>query len=238
MGAVYQAEQQRLNRQVAVKVLHAQDDERSQGFMREMRLTARLEHPGVPPVHDGGDDFLVMRMIEGRTMQEVWDDPTTALPDAVRMLRAVAETLGFAHAKGIIHRDLKPANIMVGKFGEVQVLDWGLAAELHETKNGFGTAVLNERWACAGTPNYISPEAAMGDVDAIGPGVDVYGCGAMLYRLLTGHAPHSGRNLREFLVSSSTGGWKPVLRKIHLHRLNSFVGKKQPWLLRLKIAQP
>ena len=211
MGAVYQAEQQRLNRQVAVKVLHANDKERSHGFLREMRLTARLEHPGVPPVHDGGDDFLVMRMIEGRTMQEVWDDPKTEFADAVRMLRAVTETLGFAHEKGIIHRDLKPANVMIGKFGEVQVLDWGLAAELQKTDQGFGHANLTERWVCAGTPNYIAPEAANGDVHQIGPALDVYGCGAMLYRLLTGHSPHTGQKIRDFLVCSAQGAWKPVL---------------------------
>ena len=130
MGAVFLAEQSHLNRDVAVKVLHDRSEQKLQNFNREMRLTARLEHPGVPPVHDGGDDYLIMRMIDGRTMNEAWKDPAVSLIEKVRMLRSVAETIGYAHDHGVIHRDLKPSNVMIGQHGEVQVLDWGLAIEL------------------------------------------------------------------------------------------------------------
>ena len=172
-------------------------------------------------------------------MQEVWDDPTTALPDAVRicMLQAVAETLGFAHEKGIIHRDLKPGQHHDWlRFGEVRC-SAGLAAELRKQamasgmpySAGAGLARVRQT-TCKG--------AAMGDVDGIGPGVDVYGCGAMLYRLPDWRTPHVGRNLLNISYHHQQAGGNRLPRKTPSASPGLIRWQKQPWLLRLKMLRP
>ena len=129
MGDVLLAEQRRLQRSVAIKVVrHGNDNHRLTLFGNESKVTAALDHPVVIPVHDAADDFLVMRRIDGRTLAEAIAETGPAdLPDLIEVVLQVAECLAFAHHRGVLHRDIKPANIMIGQFGEVYLLDWGLA---------------------------------------------------------------------------------------------------------------
>jgi serine/threonine protein kinase len=133
MGTIYLAEDTKLGRKVAVKVLHTPDasGDLSARMLREARVIAQLEHPGIVPVHDVGElpdgrVFYVMKFVQGNRLDQYAQD-TRSLPDLLRIFQKVCEAVAFAHAHGVIHRDLKPENIMVGAFGEVLVMDWGLA---------------------------------------------------------------------------------------------------------------
>lgn len=212
MGAVFKARDRELDCQVAMKVLLRSGSFSEHRFRREARLTARLSHPGVVPVHDLGkasDDrmFFTMRLVEGRTFREVIDavhakDPEWPLSRAVDVMIRVCETMAFAHSKGIVHRDLKPSNIMVGGFGEVYVMDWGVAGAVHALEGSDGAEqlaaeptntpdILTLDGDVLGTPAYMAPEQALGKRDEIGPSVDIYSAGALLYHLLTGHMPYA-----------------------------------------------
>jgi serine/threonine protein kinase len=138
MGVVYRARERRLDRQVAVKVLREKYPVNSPAatqFLDEARITGQLQHPGIPPVYGVGSlpdgrPFLTMKLVKGQTLDELLRDQG---PGSVRWLgvfEAVCQAVGYAHSRGVIHQDLKPANVMVGAFGEVQVLDWGLAKVL------------------------------------------------------------------------------------------------------------
>jgi len=168
MGSVWLAEDAALDRKVAVKVLDLDD------APNEARILARLEHPGIVPVHDvgrlpDGRVFYAMRFVEGRPLHHDVER-FRALPARLRLFVRVCEAVAFAHDRGVIHRDLKPENVMVGPFGEVLVMDWGLARAAGE-----GSEI-------AGTPGFMPPEqAAGGAVDARS---DVYALGAMLRFLL------------------------------------------------------
>jgi serine/threonine protein kinase len=143
MGVVYRAWDARLERDVAVKFLQGgvvTDPSVAQRFRHEARVTAQLQHPGIPPVHEVGElpdgrPFLAMKLVAGRTLAELLrdrPDPTHDRGRLVAAFEAVCQAVGYAHSRGVIHRDLKPANIMVGAFGEVQVMDWGLAKNLSD----------------------------------------------------------------------------------------------------------
>jgi serine/threonine protein kinase len=186
----------------------------------EARVTGRLEHPGVAPVYalgsdDTGRPYYAMRLIRGESLLEVIErfhhgrgaelHPSKRLPELRKLLARfvdVCNAVDYAHSKGVIHRDIKPANIMVGKFGETLVVDWGLAKVIGSdedvalttrmapslpgndevTETRLGTAI--------GTPAYMSPEQAAGRINELGPPTDVYSLGATLYQLLTGYLPH------------------------------------------------
>lgn len=205
MGVVLAARDQVLDRDVAIKVLRGvrASDKAAARFVRESRLTARLPHPGVPPVHalgtlPDGSPFLAMKLIRGRTLAQLLAErasPTGDLARFVQIFEQIAQTVGFAHSRRIIHRDLKPLNVMVGEFGEVQVMDWGLARELRDAEAGPDDGPGNESpsgdatqiGAILGTPAYMSPEQARGEpVDARS---DVFGLGAILTEMLTGRTP-------------------------------------------------
>src|ERR1700719_1636944 len=133
MGTVYAAQDQTLNRRVAIKVLDSSDanGELEGRLLREARVLAGLEHPGIVPVHDAGTladgrVFYVMKFVEGSRVDELLAG-NLSLPERLRLFLRICETMSFAHSRGILHRDLKPANVMVGAFGEVLVIDWGLA---------------------------------------------------------------------------------------------------------------
>jgi serine/threonine protein kinase len=190
MGTVYAAHDQRLGRDVAIKVSHAavSTGALDARLRQEARVLARLEHPGIVPVHDAGelDDgrwFYVMKRVHGETLAEHL--PRLAGESAILgVFERLAETVAFAHAAGIVHRDLKPSNVMVGRFGEVLVLDWGVARIV-----GDGAAPPEADGTRLGTPGFMAPEQQRGDASAVGPAADVYALGAVLRSMLAGEKP-------------------------------------------------
>jgi eukaryotic-like serine/threonine-protein kinase len=183
MGGVFLARDRELERDVALKVLNVLPDnaDAKARMVAEARITARLEHPGIVPVHDAGvlpdgRFFYAMKLVRGKRLDEQVGQ-STAMTERVRLFLKVCDAVAFAHAHGILHRDLKPQNIMVGPFGEVLVLDWGVAKEVGQPAAG---VVL-------GTPGYRAPEQARGE--GSDERADVYALGAILYFLLAGRPP-------------------------------------------------
>ena len=203
MGTVYLAEDRVLGRRVALKVIGpgAASPEIAARTLREARIIARLEHPGIVPVHDAGTlpdgrMFYAMKRVEGKRLDEL--APRVPLPERLRVFQRVCETVAFAHARGVLHRDLKPENVMVGGFGEVLVLDWGIAKLLELPEAGTPrdagpvAPASTAAGAVMGTPAYMAPEQAAGLADRVGIGSDVYALGAILYFLLTLRPPFEG----------------------------------------------
>ena len=199
MATVYLALDQDLERHVALKVLDLPDasGELVKRMWCEAKIMAQLEHPGIVPIHDVGvlpEDrvFFAMKYVDGKRLSDVQGED---LPARLRMFQKICDAVAFAHAQGIIHRDLKPQNIMVGNFGEVLVLDWGLAKALGETVDSSGTdqgnpdKTLTGHGQILGTPAYMAPEQAEGNPTLIDERTDVYALGAILYFILTGAAP-------------------------------------------------
>jgi eukaryotic-like serine/threonine-protein kinase len=188
MGTVYLAEDRELDRLVAVKVLNASEvtDGLRERMFREAQIIARLEHPGIVPVHDAGTlpdgrIFYAMKFVRGSRLDE-YAAQGASLRDRLRKFQAVCDAVAFAHAHGVIHRDLKPQNIMIGAFGEVLVMDWGVAKIRDDPHQ---SAVFNTSdGTVIGTRNYMSPEQARGEVE-IDERADVYSLGAVLKFLLT-----------------------------------------------------
>jgi len=188
MGVVCLAEDRELDRLVAIKVLNTPELTADFGdrMIREAQIIARLEHPGIVPVHDvgtlpDGRIFYAMKYVRGSRLDE-YAAQGASLRDRLRKFQSVCDAVAFAHAHGVIHRDLKPQNIMIGSFGEVLVLDWGIAkirddprsSAFHQTTEG----------AVIGTRNYMSPEQARGEVDQLDERADIYSLGAVLSFLL------------------------------------------------------
>ncbi|MCX5743848.1 MAG: serine/threonine-protein kinase, partial [Proteobacteria bacterium] len=190
LGRVVRAVDRRLHRTVAVKELLRRNDAGNEArFMREALITARLEHPGIVPVHEAGrwpngEPYYVMKLVEGRTLKELIAEQP-ALRERLVLLQhviAIADAVGYAHSEGVIHRDLKPSNVIVGEFGETIVVDWGLARDLRQEREPNGDQVI-------GTPAYMAPEQARGEL--VDERADVYAIGAILYEVLAGAAPHA-----------------------------------------------
>jgi serine/threonine protein kinase/WD40 repeat protein len=234
MGVVYRIRDRRLNRTLAMKLRSAGSDTPTNAseriglarFLEEAQVTAQLDHPGIVAVHDLGVDeaghlFFTMKLVKGRDLGKVIEQARRGeggwnLSRAVGVLVKACQALAYAHSKGVIHRDLKPTNIMVGRFGEVYVMDWGLAKvlgqkDLHDLRLSMSsgvtqTSIRSDRESTAastpesplitmdgsvvGTPAYMSLEQALGKVDEVEAPADVYSMGAILYNLLTGQAPY------------------------------------------------
>jgi WD40 repeat protein/tRNA A-37 threonylcarbamoyl transferase component Bud32 len=238
LGEVHIAQDDELNRSVALKRIqerYANDAESRRRFLREAEVTGRLEHPGVVPVYglgqgDDGRPCYAMRFIQGESLKEAIErfhaaekpgrDPgerRLALRQLLTSFVTVCKTMAYAHSRGIIHRDLKPANIMLGKYGETLVVDWGLARafERDETARSQGEASLTPSLAGAagetqvgkmvGTPAYASPEQAAGLWDVVGPTSDIFSLGATLYNLLTNQIPYDGSGVLEIIAQASAG---------------------------------
>jgi serine/threonine protein kinase len=221
MGKVYLAEDSRLNRRVALKVLTLPfTGEQSRRMAAEARVVARLEHPGIVPIHDfgklaDGRVFFTMKFVNGRRLDHYCREEAS-LPALLRCFHKVCETISFAHSNGVIHRDLKPENIMVGSFGEVLVMDWGISKILEDSSGSedqvriatgtgeFGDpAEADSRLSgggkvdepgtgdgvALGTASYMPPEQEQGHRDLQNRSSDVYGLGAVLYFLLAGRPP-------------------------------------------------
>lgn len=196
MGIVYLAEDTRLDRKVAIKVTNIIDDTGALAsrMLDEAKVIARLEHPGIVPVHDlgtlpDGRVFYVMKFVRGNSLDEYLKE-ASLLSDRLRIFQRVCEAVAFAHSKGFIHRDLKPENIMVGQFGEVLVMDWGVATNVivdRSTGNADHAVVV-------GTPVYMAPEQAQGETRNLDQRADVYSLGGVLYFLLTERPPFAADN--------------------------------------------
>jgi serine/threonine protein kinase len=171
MGVVYLARDTVLDREVALKIVERPSDDAN-----EARILARLEHSGIVPVHDFGELadgrlFYAMKRVRGDRLDR-WMAPQRELVERLGVFLRVCEAVAFAHAHGVVHRDLKPENVMVGEFGEVLVLDWGIARELQNAEC---------KLQISGTPDYMAPEQARGD--AVDHRADVFALGAMLERI-------------------------------------------------------
>jgi serine/threonine-protein kinase len=225
MGVVVQAEDRDLARPVAVKKLHAggRNPDQVDRFLREAQLTAQLEHPGILPVHDlgvdqGGDFFYVMRLVQKEeTLRSVIDrlqagDEAThrelTFERRIEIVQQIARILQYAHSRGVIHRDVKPENIMLGGFGEVYLVDWGLAKATGVSKDpiappaAVGDATQTQAGTLLGTPRYMAPEQAQGKPAT--PLSDVYSLTAVLYELLSLH----------HYMGEDRGSLEDLLRKV------------------------
>jgi serine/threonine protein kinase/WD40 repeat protein len=254
MGSILEAEDRKLRRKVAMKVMRieasASEDARGR-FVREATVLARLEHPNIVPIHELGWDaenrlFYTMKLVQGRTLQAILDGLKARDPNFTRyytldrlltIFRKICDALSMAHARGVIHRDLKPENVMVGEFGEVLVMDWGIAKilgdaaqvaeesarkaeataagtagkfrDLAEEELRRGSAELTMDGTVMGTPHYMSPEQAEGHVTDIDQQSDVFSLGAILYALLTLHPPVEASSIREVLERIRRGDIRP-----------------------------
>ena len=208
MGAVYAAQDKTLNRRVAIKVLDPADrqDAFEERLVREARVLAQLEHPGIVPVHDvgtlpDGRVFYVMKFVEGSRIDQFLAS-VPSLPERLRLFLRICETVSFAHSRGILHRDLKPSNVMVGAFGEVLVMDWGLAKILRPDSNhasseetvgstepllsavagGSETQITSATHdgMILGTPGFMSPEQAQGQSSSLDVRSDIFSLGKLL----------------------------------------------------------
>jgi serine/threonine-protein kinase len=213
MGTVYSVRDLSLLRISAMKVITPRllgRPSEVERFVREARITAQLDHPNIVPVHEIGTDahgnlFLMMKRVEGKSLKE-WiaelETPAQHREEFLRMLGAylkVCDAVAFAHSRGVIHCDLKPSNIMVGSFGQVYLMDWGLAQVLPEKAPGGAveaesdsTGTVKRSGRPAGTPSFMSPEQAFGE--PLDEKTDVFGLGALLYAILTGSPPFSGED--------------------------------------------
>ncbi len=249
MGIVLRATDTKFGRPLAVKILdrkHQHDGSLGERFLEEARITGQLQHPGIPPVYDmgrlaDGRPFLAMKLIHGQTFAALLaacgsalaSSPAPALSgkpeDLARCIDVfdqICQTMAYAHTRKVIHRDLKPGNIMVGAFGEVQVMDWGLAKQLD---GGAGITVCGlasesvlsnakpqpegrtRAGSIMGSPAYIAPEQARGEVEYLDERCDVFGLGAILCEILTGKPPFAAGNSRESLRLAGAGNLSAAL---------------------------
>ena len=216
IGTVSLARQNSVARQVAVKMLHpeyAMDKDQRDSFLSEAVVTGDLEHPNIVPIYDLGKTnrdelFYSMKRVQGTPWMDVIRSKT--ISENLEILMKVADAVAFAHSRGVIHRDLKPENVMLGDFGEVLVMDWGLALLLPD----FGKADFVKPTTQLGfTPTYAAPELIIGPVEEIDASCDVYLLGAILYEILTGLPPHEGSNMSECLISGVNNEIRPTSKK-------------------------
>ncbi len=232
MGAVFKGRDPDLGRELAVKVLlegHRDKPELVRRFVEEAQISGQLQHPGIVPVYDLGTfgdarPYFTMKLVKGRTLAQLLAERSTEAERSrfLGIFEQVAQTVAYAHARGVIHRDLKPSNIMVGSFGEVQVMDWGLAKVLprggvadDESAGRAGTSDketliatsraefnsdLSRAGSVMGTPSYMAPEQAAGEIDAVDERADVFALGSILCEILTGQPAYSGRSSAEVLA--------------------------------------
>jgi serine/threonine-protein kinase len=241
LGEVFVAEDRELHREVAIKEIHQEfadhPDSRSR-FLLEAEVNGRLEHPGIVPVyslgsHADGRPYYAMRFIQGDTLRDAIrrfhdaegpgrepGERTLAVRQLLGQFVAVCQAVGYAHSRGVVHRDIKPTNILLGRFGETLLVDWGLAkvvgrADIDPTvgertlRPASATDSATQTGAALGTPAYMSPEQASGQRERIGPASDIYSLGATLYNLLTGRQPIQGTTSAEIIDRAARGAWLP-----------------------------
>src|SRR6202011_2471594 len=192
-GVVYRARQKSLNRTVALKVIglgHWATDAHLKRFRREAEAAASLDHSGIVPIYEVGErdgsGYFSMKLVEGGQLDEVLKRESMPIRRAVELIAKVAHTVHYAHEHSILHRDIKPGNILLDQKGEPHLTDFGLARLVETESTVTGTMEV------LGTPSYMAPEQAVGNNAAVSSVTDVYGLGAVLYQLLTGHPPFAG----------------------------------------------
>jgi WD40 repeat protein/serine/threonine protein kinase len=233
LGQVFVAQDTRLGREVVLKQLQpeqADNDESMGRFMREAQVTGQLEHPNIVPIYGLGWDkhdapYYTMKYVRGRTFGDLIDDyhqqkqAGTAgrlqLRELLGTFISVCNAVGYSHTRAVVHRDLKPENIAVGEFGEVIVLDWGLAKLLDETEQASGELPVGDlqdagqtlQGQVMGTPNYMPPEQARGEADSIDSRADIYSLGAILFHIVTGRPPRHAdpEDFRQLLAQVAAG---------------------------------
>lgn len=237
IGVIMGGRDDELGRRVAVKVLqdrHLQSPNVVRRFIEEAQIGGQLQHPGIVPVYElglhDGLPFFAMKLIKGRTLANLLEERPPGdlqLPRFLGIFESVCHTVAYAHARGVIHRDLKPANIMVGQFGEVQVVDWGMAkvlnAEEAAAKSDEGVSTVRSAAAngdsesldgsVIGTPAYMPPEQARGETEFLDERSDVFGIGAILCQILTGQPPFVGPT-DQALLDAAMGEIEDALRRL------------------------
>ena len=267
MGEVRKVRDEILNRNLAMKIVHPSmllNGKALTRFFEEAQIGAQLQHPNIIPIHEFGELpdgrlYFTMKEIKGtefskciREVHEVSTEDTWlegnsgyTFRQLIQTFHKVCETIAYAHSVDVIHRDLKPENIMLGDFGEVLVVDWGIAkvlntdasevedneVQVHRSKD---SPLETRMGMIAGTPTYMSPEQAEGRVDLMGPATDIYSLGAILYQILSGRMPYTGTSAQEIiqkvLVSrppslNTTGSRKPSLERPNIDLLIEDTGK-------------
>ncbi len=236
MGIVLKGRDPDLGREVAVKVLldsHRENPDLVRRFVEEAQIGGQLQHPGIVPIYELGAfadrrPFFAMKLVKGRTLSSLLaerTDPARDLPRFLSLFESICQTMAYAHARGVIHRDLKPSNVMVGSFGEVQVMDWGLAKVLPRggaaddahagvtppsetviaTAQSASDSDHSRAGSVLGTPSYMAPEQARGEVDRLDERCDVFALGSILCELLTGSPAFTGRSADEVQRKAARG---------------------------------
>jgi serine/threonine protein kinase len=211
MGVVYAAQDRTLVREVAIKVLDSAGADAARRLQEEARILARLEHPGIVPIHDAGTladgrVFYVMKLVRGARLDRALDRESTTV-ERLDVFTRIAEAVSFAHAQGIVHRDLTPANVMIGRFGEVLVLDWGVARNLAHATAPEGVV---------GTPGFMPPEQASGSSETADVRADVYALGALLEAMLPSPLPRPLAAIAAKARASDVEGRYPTVESLSL----------------------
>ncbi len=247
MGTILKGRDPDLGRDVAIKVLRddlRDDADMVRRFLEEAQIGGQLHHPGILPIYELGSfadhrPFFSMKLVKGHTLAKLLEArtyPATDLPRFLNIVESVAQTVAYAHARGVIHRDLKPSNVMVGSFGEVLVMDWGLAkvlpsggvvddavaGALHppvETviataRSGSGDSELSRAGSVLGTPSYMAPEQARGELDRVDERADVFALGSILCEVLAGKPAFTGRSAGEIQRTAALGDTADALARL------------------------
>ena len=234
VGAVLRARDEDIGRDVAIKVLlddHANNVQITERFVEEAQIGGQLQHPGIVPIHEMGllgkkKPYIAMKLVKGQTLARLLDlrhDLVSQRQHFLGIFQQICQPMAYAHSKGVVHRDLKPSNVMVGAFGEVQVMDWGLSkilarggvnddqratrpiahSQIETIRSGSGSESLSG--SVIGTPAYMAPEQAQGRIEDTDERSDVFGLGAILCEMLTGDPPYRGETAQEIYQQAKNG---------------------------------